>query len=207
MKNQSQFFGFSHANKSDEPAWFCTEAAAWRFAEACGWEDAEIETNDSPDQADIMDSPDKPWYASTSTVELTNDFHNKRTALRVPGVVRVGESVEISRHQFERAARQLCGVDGCACGTFTGGEGRCSGPDDQGKYWLELRGRNGKYGQEPAAKLDSIINANHDADVQNGLREADASDSDSFERRVLGVDEDNHMGGRYGAAGYSGCYD
>lgn len=149
MKNQSKYFGFSNANKSDEPAWFCSEAAAQRFAEACGWNEVEIETNDNPATDDIMDSPERPWYASTATIELTNDYHNKRTSIRVPGVVRAGESVEIGRHQFERAARQLCGVDGCACGTFTGGEGRCWGPDENGQYWLELRGRNGKYQQEP----------------------------------------------------------
>jgi len=54
---------------------------------------------------------------------------------------------------------------------------------------------------------EKIIAANHAADVENGMSEADADDSDAFERRVLGMDEDNYQGGRYGAAGYSGCYD
>lgn len=54
---------------------------------------------------------------------------------------------------------------------------------------------------------ERIIAANHLADVENGMSEADADDSDAFERRVLGMDEDNYQGGRYGAAGYSGCYD
>ena len=56
-------------------------------------------------------------------------------------------------------------------------------------------------------KQEAIIAANHAADVENGLSEADADASDSFERRVLGMDEDNYCGGRYGDAGYSGCYD
>ena len=54
---------------------------------------------------------------------------------------------------------------------------------------------------------ESIIAENHAADVQNGLTEAQASESDAFERRALGMDEDNYCGGRYGDAGYSGCYD
>ena len=56
-------------------------------------------------------------------------------------------------------------------------------------------------------KQEAIIAASHAADVQNGLTEAQASESDAFERRILGMGEDNHCGGRYGAAGYSGCYD
>jgi hypothetical protein len=37
-------------------------------------------------------------------------------------------------------------------------------------------------------KQEQIIRENHDADVQNGLSHADASASDAFERRVLGID-------------------
>jgi hypothetical protein len=36
---------------------------------------------------------------------------------------------------------------------------------------------------------ERIIRANHEADVENGMSEADASDSDAFERRVLGLDQ------------------
>ena len=56
-------------------------------------------------------------------------------------------------------------------------------------------------------EMEAMIAANHAADVQNGLTEAQAYESDAFERRVLGMDEDNYCGGRYGDAGYSGCYD
>jgi hypothetical protein len=56
-------------------------------------------------------------------------------------------------------------------------------------------------------KQEAIIAANHAADVQNGLTETQASESDNFERRVLGMDEDNYRDSRYDAAGYSGCYD
>lgn len=55
------YFGFSHANTSDEPAWFHTPEAARRFASACGWEEAEIEKSDDIRQSDIMDSPTHPW--------------------------------------------------------------------------------------------------------------------------------------------------
>ena len=54
---------------------------------------------------------------------------------------------------------------------------------------------------------EKIIAENHAGDIANGLTEQQASESDAFERRVLGMDEDNYCGGRYGAAGYSGCYD
>ena len=56
-------------------------------------------------------------------------------------------------------------------------------------------------------KAENQIAENHSADVQNGLSESAASQSDAFERAVRGMDEDNYCGGRYGGAGYSGCYD
>lgn len=37
----------------------------------------------------------------------------------------------------------------------------------------------------------AIIADNHKADVQNGLSEAQASESDAFERRVLGIPDDD----------------
>ena len=61
--------------------------------------------------------------------------------------------------------------------------------------------------KSPVSAEERIIRANHDADVTNGLTEQEASESDAFERRVLGMDDDNFQGGRYGDAGYSGCYD
>ena len=60
---------------------------------------------------------------------------------------------------------------------------------------------------KPIIKQQTIIAANHDADIQVGLTETQASESDAFERRVLGMDDDDYSGGRYGDAGYSGCYD
>ena len=38
-------------------------------------------------------------------------------------------------------------------------------------------------------KLEASIAENHRADVANGLSETAASESDAFERRVLGMDE------------------
>ena len=38
-------------------------------------------------------------------------------------------------------------------------------------------------------KQEAIIAENHQADIQNGLSETEASESDAFERRVLGMDE------------------
>jgi hypothetical protein len=49
------------------------------------------------------------------------------------------------------------------------------------------------------------IAANHKTDVESGLSHAEASESDAFELRVLGLPEPTSK--RYGAAGYSGCYD
>jgi hypothetical protein len=36
---------------------------------------------------------------------------------------------------------------------------------------------------------EKIITENHRADVENGLTHAQASESDAFERRVMGMDE------------------
>lgn len=48
-------------------------------------------------------------------------------------------------------------------------------------------------------KQEHSIADDHEADVQNGLTEAEATESDKFERRVLGMDEpdeeiENHDG-------------
>lgn len=59
----------------------------------------------------------------------------------------------------------------------------------------------------PNQDQNKIISDNHWADVESGLSEADAAECDEFERKILGMDDDNYQGGRYGAAGYSGCYD
>lgn len=37
----------------------------------------------------------------------------------------------------------------------------------------------------------NAIRDDHRADVENGMSEADASDSDAFERRVLGMDDED----------------
>lgn len=54
-------------------------------------------------------------------------------------------------------------------------------------------------------EIEKEIAACHAADLQNGLTEQQASESDAFERRVLGLPEPHDD--RYGDAGYSGCYD
>lgn len=60
-KMSTKYYGFSSANKSEEPAWFHTEAAARAFAAACGFENAEIETTCDASAADIMDTAQTPW--------------------------------------------------------------------------------------------------------------------------------------------------
>ena len=39
--------------------------------------------------------------------------------------------------------------------------------------------------------LEAVIAENHRADVQNGLTETQASESDAFERRIMGMDDPN----------------
>lgn len=56
-----RYYGFREANKGQEPAWFCSEAAARRFGIACGWEDLEVVTTYDPEPDDVMDTPSKPW--------------------------------------------------------------------------------------------------------------------------------------------------
>lgn len=62
MNTNRTYYGFTHANREEEAAWFHTPAAAARFAEAC-WpgEPAGIETTSDPEPGSIMDTPDKPW--------------------------------------------------------------------------------------------------------------------------------------------------
>lgn len=43
---------------------------------------------------------------------------------------------------------------------------------------------------------EKIIAENHAGDMANGFTEAQANESDAFERRVLGMDEDNYCGSR-----------
>jgi len=40
-------------------------------------------------------------------------------------------------------------------------------------------------------RQERIVHANHVADVENGLSEAEACESDAFERRVMGLEDDD----------------
>jgi hypothetical protein len=55
------FYGFSVANYEGKPAWFHTLEAAQRFADACGFPMSDIETTESAQPQDILDTQDEPW--------------------------------------------------------------------------------------------------------------------------------------------------
>lgn len=50
-------YGFSSANRGEEPAWFTSRALAEAFAMRCGWEGADLEeaSADSVNASDILE--------------------------------------------------------------------------------------------------------------------------------------------------------
>ena len=55
------YYGFSVLNRGEEAAWFHTREAAERFNSACCDICGEIETTESPDPEDVMDTAETPW--------------------------------------------------------------------------------------------------------------------------------------------------
>ena len=55
------YYGFSVANRGEQPAWFNSREAAERFNAACGGHLGEIETTNEPDAGDVMDTTETPW--------------------------------------------------------------------------------------------------------------------------------------------------
>jgi hypothetical protein len=49
------------------------------------------------------------------TITIINDFHNTETRIRV------GDDMSITKRQYQRARRALCGIQGCTCGGDRGG--------------------------------------------------------------------------------------
>jgi hypothetical protein len=64
------FYGFSRASHPEEAAWFHTHAAAVRFAKTCHLSPANdpVETCRHPNPADILDTPEMPWFNSEELV-------------------------------------------------------------------------------------------------------------------------------------------
>ena len=54
-------YGFSISNSAEQQAWFHTRAAAEQFNSACGGELGEVETTDTADQPNVMDTIENPW--------------------------------------------------------------------------------------------------------------------------------------------------
>lgn len=46
----------------------------------------------------------------SQTITITNNFHNTTARLRVP------DSGSITKRQYQRAMRKLCGISDCTCG-------------------------------------------------------------------------------------------
>lgn len=55
------FYGFSIANREEQPAWFYHEQSAVNFGAACGFTDNPVETTDEAEESDILDTPDTIW--------------------------------------------------------------------------------------------------------------------------------------------------
>lgn len=66
---------------------------------------------------------------------LKNDYHGTSHKMVVADAPR-GAMVSISRSQYARARRALCGISDCTCGTCRGGEGRLLA--GSGEYWVEI---------------------------------------------------------------------
>jgi hypothetical protein len=55
------YYGFIVSNRDEQPAWFCSLAAADRFNDACGGELGVVKTTKNPAPADVLDTLDSPW--------------------------------------------------------------------------------------------------------------------------------------------------
>lgn len=63
------WYGFTSANRGEEPAWFHTQAAAERFNAACGGQLGPVQTTDTAAPEDILDTIEIPWVV----VRLADD--------------------------------------------------------------------------------------------------------------------------------------
>lgn len=60
----------------------------------------------------------------TTKITIRNDFH--RTAVTLLLKPASGLNPELTKSQINRACRQLCGIDGCACGGPIGDRPVCT---------------------------------------------------------------------------------
>lgn len=58
-------------------------------------------------------------------VKLTNELHETETNVRATVLdFGIHQEISLTKSQMNRAAKKLCGVDGCSCGGTAGIRGR-----------------------------------------------------------------------------------